>query len=146
MRRILPGAILGALLTLAPAARAAVVYNTHDQNLVGELVPNAEDGTPNRPAGRQMGNTVIFAGTARALDSVTLEYGTYHSNNSTSPDQTITLSLYKPDGPLDLTGPGLNGKQPGTLIGSSSITTSQFNVLDASHAPLTFNFNGLAVP
>ena len=58
--------------------RASVIYDTHDLNEVNELVPNADDGTPGRPAGSRMGNTVIFDGTARALDTVMIQYGTYH--------------------------------------------------------------------
>src|SRR5437763_1025011 len=80
-------------------------------------------------AGGRMRNTVIFAGTERALDSVLLEYGTYHFNGQTSPTQTITLSLYLPDGDDDIAGQ--NGNQPGTLIGSSSVKTAQFNGPDS---------------
>ena len=82
----------------------------------------------------------------RGLDTATLRYGTYHFDNQPSADQTITLSLYKPDGPADLTGPGLNGNQPGTLIGSRSITTSLFNAPDSGSDLLTFDFGGLVVP
>jgi hypothetical protein len=137
---------LALVVLAAPVARASVIYDTHDLNGVGELVPNGEDGTPGRPAGSRMGNTVTFGGTARGLDTVTLEYGTYHFDNQPSSDQTITLSLYKPDGPADLSGPGLNGNQPGTLLASRSITTSQFNAADSGSATLTFDFGGLAVP
>jgi hypothetical protein len=137
---------LAVLLLAAPIGRASVIYDAHDDNSVGELVPNGEDGTPNRPTGSRMGNTVVFGGTARGLDTVTLRYGTYHFDNQPSADQTITLSLYKPDGPADLTGPGLNGNQPGTLIGSRSITTSLFNAPDSGSDLLTFDFGGLVVP
>jgi hypothetical protein len=139
-------AIVLACVAGAMPARAAIIYDTHDQNGVGELAPNADDGTPNRPAGDRMGNTIIFGGTARALDTVSLVCGTYHFNNT--PDttqQTWTMSLYAPDGANDPTGPGNNGKQPGTLIASSSVNTNLFNtgtILDT----LTFNFGGVTVP
>jgi hypothetical protein len=149
MRRCFLGACasLGLLLLLwvgAPSARAAVIYDAQDANNVGELVPNADDGTPGRPPGSRMGNTVIFVGTERALDSVLLEYGTYHFNGQTSPTQTITLSLYLPDGDDDIAGQ--NGNQPGTLIGSSSLRTAQFNGPDNLFSTLTFKFGGLVVP
>jgi len=130
------------LLLTVPVARAAVIYDTQDHGF--NLVPNADDGTPGRPPGSRMGNTVIFAGTERALDTVMLQYGTYHRDGQPSPTQTITLSLYLPDGEDDVIG--LNGRQPGTLIGSSSITTKQFNAPASIPNTLTFNFGGLVVP
>lgn len=149
MRRCFLGACASCGLFLllwvgAPSAHAAVIYDAQDSNAVGELVPNADDGTPGRPPGSRMGNTVIFVGTERALDSVLLEYGTYHFNGQTSPTQTITLSLYLPDGDDDIAGQ--NGNQPGTLIGSSSLRTAQFNGPDSLFSTLTFKFGGLVVP
>lgn len=147
MRRGILGACapfaLSLLLTMPPA-RAAVIYDAQDQNSVGELVPNGDDGTPGRPPGSRMGNTVIFVGTERALDTVKLQWGTYHFDNQPSPTQTITLSLYLPDGEDDIAG--INGNQPGTLLGTSSITTKQFNAPDSLQNTLTFNFGGLIVP
>jgi hypothetical protein len=148
MRRGVLGACaslgLTSLWLCAPLARADVIYDAQDANAVGELVPNAPDGTPGRPPGSRMGNTVTFAGTARALDNVLLEYGTYHFDGQVSPTQTITLSLYLPDGDDDIAGQ--NGNQPLTLIGSSSIRTAQFNGPDSLFSTLTFNFGGLVVP
>jgi hypothetical protein len=136
---------LGALAaTAAPSARAAVIYDAQDQNAVGELVPNGDDGTPGRPPGSRMGNTVIFVGSERALDTVKIQWGTYHFDGQPSPTQTITLSLYLPDGEDDIAG--INGNQPGTLLGTSSITTKQFNAPDSLQNTLTFNFGGLIVP
>jgi hypothetical protein len=132
------------LLLTVPVAHAAVIYDAQDQNAVGELVPNGDDGTPGRPPGSRMGNTVIFAGTERALDTVKLQWGTYHFDNQPSPTQTITLSLYLPDGEDDIAG--VNGRQPGTLLGSRSIRTAQFNAADSRPNTLTFNFDGLEVP
>jgi hypothetical protein len=76
MRRGMLGAgltvasVLGVLVA-APVARAAVIYDTQDHGF--NLVPNADDGTPGRPPGSRMGNTIIFAGTERALDTVKLQ-------------------------------------------------------------------------
>jgi hypothetical protein len=145
MRRGILGAcaplVLSLLLTM-PSARAAVIYDTQDHGF--NLVPNADDGTPGRPPGSRMGNTVTFAGTERALDTVMLQYGTYHPDGQPSPTQTITLSLYLPDGEDDVAGQ--NGNQPGTLIGARSIRTTQFNAPNSIPNTLTFNFGGLVVP
>src|SRR6476660_6429544 len=87
LRACAPLGLLSLLWVGAPSARAAVIYDAQDSNAVGELVPNADDGTPGRPPGSRMGNTVIFAGTERALDTVMLQYGTYHPDGQPSPTQ-----------------------------------------------------------
>jgi hypothetical protein len=140
-----------AMLLLACAASRVpasdiIVYNTPDINQSGELVPNGQDGTANRPNGDQMGNTVILAGGPAILDKVNLVWGTYNFSGS-SPAQNITLSLYQANGPADLTGPGTNGNQPGTLIATQTVNTTALETgVNGAGTTLTFNFGNIHVP
>ena len=128
------------------SASDIIVYSTPHANTGGELVPNGQDGTPNRPNGDEMGNTVILAGGPTNLDSVSLVWGTYNISGP-SPAQNITLSLYQANGPADLTGPGANGNQPGTLIATQTVNTTALETgTNTAGTTLTFNFGGIHVP
>jgi hypothetical protein len=73
-------------------------------------VPFGNDGTPNRPAGDHLGNTITFAGTARLLDTAALLV-----YNATGLNQTFTLSLYAGTNP-----------NSGSFLGSASTTVGGF--------------------
>jgi hypothetical protein len=117
-----------ALALCAGTARADVIFQNNTDFFQGgsiNYVPFRDDGTPNRPAGSFLGETVTFAGTARQLDSVML--GVYNESGSTF---TYTLDLYAGANP-----------NTGALLGSVSVAVGQV----FTGMP-TFNFGGLLVP
>jgi hypothetical protein len=100
----------------------AQVENIYNVTAAGsfDFVPFENDGTPNRPIGDELGNTVTFAGTARYLTHIQAVFASI----GPSEVDTYTLGLYLNDGPLDPNGSGLD--QPGTEI--ASFTTMASNV------------------
>jgi hypothetical protein len=108
--------------------RADIIYQNNTSFFQGgsiNYVPFRDDGTPNRPAGNRLGETVTFAGMARRLDSVTL--GVY---NETGTTLTYTLDLYAGANP-----------NTGALLGSVSVPVAPVFV-----GMPTFDFDGLLVP
>jgi hypothetical protein len=107
---------------VAGVATADIIYQatTFENN----YVPFGDDGTPNRPAGNHLGNTITFGGTARGLDTATIVV-----YNATGANQPFTLSLYAGNNP-----------NTGALLGSSSTTVGAFQ------QNATFDFGGLPVP
>jgi hypothetical protein len=118
-----------ALAMSSGVAKADVIYQNNTDFILpgGKLnyVPFRDDGTPNRPHGSQLGQTVTFAGTARQLDSVVLG-----AHNGFGPIITYTLDLYA-------------GANPNTaaLLGSASVI-----VPSGFARMIVFEFGGLAVP
>jgi hypothetical protein len=118
-----------ALALCAGTARADVIFqnNTDFHQPSGNInyVPFVDDGTPNRPAGNHLGETITFAGTARLLNSVVL--GIENVGPTTN---TYTLALYSGANP-----------NTGTLLGSVNLVVGPvFAGME------TFNFGSLLVP
>ena len=130
-------AVLIAAGVLAMSAGAStVVYQASDST--NNFVPDADDGTPNRPVGDMMGNTITLAGTERYLASLTIRVAT---TDALAPDQTVAISIYQNDGGADIGGSGI--LQPDTLITSSTISDVS---LASGVAAITFNFPSVQVP
>jgi hypothetical protein len=106
-------------LALGGPARADI--NIYDVTAAGsnDFVPFEDDGTPNRPFGSHLGNTITFAGSARYLTHVQAVFASIGPREV----DTYTLDLYRNDGAPDPNGSGL--LQPGTLI--ASFTTQALN-------------------
>jgi hypothetical protein len=126
----LPALAVTSLLGFGSAARADIIFqNNTDFHLGGNIinyVPFRDDGTPNRPFGSRLGETVTFAGAARSLDSV--ELGVF---NRTGANLTYTLDIYAGANP-----------NTGALLGSASVPLGP-----ASGVLMpTFDFGGLPVP
>ena len=130
-------AILLTLSAMTSISRGSVtVYENSDAGT--NFVPDTNDGTPGRPTGNFMGNTITLTATQSLLTSATVKIATLDPNIAS---QNVTLSLYQNDGAAD---PGLSGLlQPGTLIGSQ--TVSNVSLLGGV-APVTFSFPSLLVP
>jgi hypothetical protein len=125
--------------TLAVSASAStLVYQASDSTT--NFIPETDDGTPGRPIGDQMGNTVTLAGSERFLTLATIKVGT---NDVSIGNQTVTLKLFLNDGPADPGGSGLF--QPGTLIGSATVSDVAFGV-NGEIVPVTFSFPSVEVP
>jgi hypothetical protein len=123
----LPALVVASLLGFASAARADIIFQNNTSFFQGgtiNYVPFRDDGTPNRPVGSRLGETVSFAGPA-VLNSV--ELGVY---NGTGGTLTYTLDLYAGANP-----------NTGAFLGSSSVAVGQ-----AFPEMAMFNFNGLLVP
>jgi|GEM_PF-6413432 len=103
-------ALLAASIVPASAQTQVTIYKVTGAG-ANDFVPFAEDGTPNRPHGNTLGNTVTFSGTARYLTHVQVVFG-WHGPKERC---TYTLALYRNDGPRD-TITGLS--QPGTKLAS----------------------------
>jgi hypothetical protein len=97
--------------------RAENIYNVTAAGSF-DFVPFENDGTPDRPVGDHLGNTITFAGTSRDLYHVQAVFA------SIGPKEldTYTLGLYLNDGPLDPNGSGLH--QPGAEIASFTTIAS----------------------
>jgi hypothetical protein len=121
--------------------RADIVYL--DNAIENNFIPFGPDGTPGRPMpGDQLGNQITLAGTDRLLQSATVMFALNNSaGNAPARRDTYTMSLYFNDGPLDPNGSGL--REPGTLIGTSSVTTTSSS---AQNITVRFPFSGLLVP
>jgi len=122
-------------LLACKAPASITLYQASDST--NNLVPDAIDPTPNRPAGEMIGNTITIIGT-EGLSGATVKIGT--SDASIAP-QDVTLSLYMNDGAPDPGGSGL--LQPGTLIDSETDTQVS---LSAGVVPVTFSFPSLLMP
>src|SRR5450432_2876527 len=109
-----------------------------DADSTNNFVPDADDGTPNRPAGEIIGNTITLAETHCSLTGATIKIAT--TDTATTP-QDVTLSLYLNDGASDPGGSVL--LQPGTLI--TSVTVSQVS-LSSGVLTVDFSFPSLLVP
>ena len=115
--------IFGACMIPTYARTPETIYNVTAAGS-GDYIPFENDGTPDRPAGDQLGNTITFAGTARLLTHVQVVFGSHGPKEN----DTYTLTLYRNDGPHD---PKSGLSQPGTKIAS-------FQTL-ASNKPLPGN-------
>jgi hypothetical protein len=113
---------LVALVLIVGLAKSDVIYQatTFENN----YVPFGNDGTPNRPPGDHEGNTITFAGTARALDTAT---AVVYSNIGLT--NTFTMALYAGANP-----------NTGQLLGTRTATVGQFQ------QTATFDWGGLPVP
>jgi hypothetical protein len=102
-------------------AKSDVIYQatTFENN----YVPFGPDTTPNRPPGDHLGNTITFAGTARALDSASALVFDFQIPN------TYTMALYAGTNP-----------NTGQLLGSRTATVA------AGQQTATFDWGGLTVP
>ena len=102
-------ALFALAMISAPRADCQNIYLETGLNSF-DYIPFEDDGTPNRPKGDHLGNTITFGGTARLLNHVQAVFGSF------GPKQlnTYTLSLYRNDGAPDPNGSGL--LQPGTQI------------------------------
>lgn len=130
-------AILLTLSAITSTSRGSVtVYENSDAG--SNFVPDINDGTPGRPTGNLMGNTITLTATQSLLTSVTVKIATDNPNIA---DQNVTLSLYQNDGASDPGGSGL--LQPGSLI--DAITLFNVSMFDGI-VPVTFTFPSLLVP
>ena len=127
-----------ATLLAGSATASMVVYQASDSTI--NFIPDSDDGTPNRPTGDMMGNTVTLAGTERYLTSLTVRAAT---SDLTLPDQTVSLSLYLNDGAADSGGSGI--LQPNTLITSATLSDVSF-AQAGGVLSLTFSFPSVQVP
>ena len=130
-------ALTVATLFAVSAAASTVVYQASDST--NNYVPDSEDGTPSRPIGDMMGNTVSLSGTERYLTSFAIKVAT---SDLTIPDQTVSLSIYANDGAADPGGSGV--LQPDTLIASSTISGVSF--AQAGIVSVAFSFASVQVP
>lgn len=118
---------LALAITVASAKADIVIYSSAaENNFPGgpyNYVPEANDGTPNRPDGSELGNTVTFDDTARLLTTVVL--GLFNGGGS----GFFTLYLY-------------GGSNPNTapLLGSESA-----NIGGGIYPSVLFNFTPLSI-
>jgi hypothetical protein len=121
--------VCASFLAFGGGARADIIFqNNTNFILPGGLfnyVPFEDDGTPNRPLGNHLGETITFGGTARSLGTVELA-----AANVTGGPLTYTLDIYAGANP-----------NTGALLGSASAVVSP-TVL----AMPIFSFNGLLLP
>lgn len=133
-------ALLAALALLAaPTARADQIYNITALGS-GDFIPFEDDGTPNRPPGDHVGNTITFAGTARYLNHVQVVFASIGRKET----DTYTLDLYKNDGNLDPKGSGLH--MPGTLIAEYKVDASNKPLPGNAGYGVDWNFGPILVP
>ena len=117
--KLSPVAAIAAFVTLTPTAHAETSLTIYNVTAAGasDSVPFENDGTPNRPIGDHLGNTITFVGTARYLTHVQVVFAAHGPVEN----DTYTLSLYRNDGKRD----NLSGlSQPGTLIGTFQTVAS----------------------
>jgi hypothetical protein len=112
------------MLFLTASAYASVMYQSTQYE--PNYVPFGDDGTPARPPGDHLGNTIAFAGTERNLDSAVIELF-----NNTGVTQTFTLAIYAGADP-----------NSGALLGNDSQSVLPTSAPDAF---VSFNFGGLLV-
>jgi hypothetical protein len=141
VRSVLIGsvALLAFLFGRGSVCKAQNIYNVTAAGSF-DFVPFENDGTPNRPVGDHLGNTITFAGTDRYLDHVQAVFA------SIGPKEldTYTLDLYRNDGPPDPNGSGL--LQPGTLIASYSTIASNQPLPGNGGYGVDWFFNPILVP
>ena len=104
-----------------------------------DFVPFADDGTPNRPHGDTLGNTVTFAGTARYLTHVQVVFGSHGPKERS----TYTLTLYRNDGPKD---PATGLGQPGTKLASFQTTALNQPLPGSGAYGVDWTFPAVRVP
>jgi hypothetical protein len=128
-RFVLLTLVSASLLAFGEAARADIIFQNNTNFILPggiiNFVPFEDDGTPNRPLGNRLGETITFGGTARSLDTVEMEI-----LNTTGGPWTYTLDIYA----------GANPNTGGFLGSSSAVVDPHFFGMQ------TFNFNGLLLP
>lgn len=118
-----------------PTAEGAIVYDTFAAS--DHILSIWPSGTPDRPFGSWLGNTVSLEGDQRFLTEITLRLGT--TLEKLEP-QTLSLTLYNLDGPED---PGKSGlPQPGSAFAEAR-TVIEF---EKGFATATFVFDSVAAP
>ena len=122
-----------------PAAHADTIYNITAAGS-NDFVPFEDDGTPARPHGDHLGNTITFDGTARYLTHVQAVFASIGPKEN----DTYTLGLYLNDGPLDPNGSGLH--QPGTQIALLQTIASNQPLPGNGGYGVDWNFAPLLVP
>lgn len=127
------------LLCGSAVAKCDTIYEETGLNSF-DFIPFENDGTPNRPFGDHLGNTITFAGTDRLLTHVQVAFASIGPKGL----NTYTLTLYRNDGAPDPNGSGL--LQPGTEIASFQTVASNQPLPGNGGYGVDWNFAPTLVP
>lgn len=131
--------IAALMLSVSVSAQCDTIYQETGLGSF-DFIPFENDGTPNRPFGDHLGNTITFGGSERLLNHVQVVFASIGPKGL----NTYTLTLYRNDGAPDPNGSGL--LQPGTEIASFQTIASNQPLPGNGGYGVEWNFAPTLVP